>query len=62
MAATTEFISFSLSNQTPQSRAFKEATAAFSEERMDATHELNGPSFAHAILTTTEGVAAMPNE
>jgi nicotinamidase-related amidase len=38
----------------------KDATAAFTEEMMYAAHELNGPTFAHAILTTTELVAALP--
>jgi nicotinamidase-related amidase len=37
----------------------KDATAAFSEEMMYAAHELNGPTFAHAILTTVELVAAL---
>ena len=37
----------------------KDATAAFSKERMHAAHELNGPSFAHAILTTRELVSAL---
>jgi hypothetical protein len=27
---------------------------------MHATHELNGPTFAHAILSTQELVAALP--
>ena len=27
---------------------------------MYAAHELNGPTFAHAILTTAELVAALP--
>jgi nicotinamidase-related amidase len=35
----------------------KDATAAFSQDMMHAAHELNGPSFAHAILTTAELVA-----
>ncbi len=39
----------------------KDATAAFSEEMMYAAHDLNGPTFAHAILTTAELVAALPN-
>ena len=39
----------------------KDATAAFSEEMMYAAHDLNGPTFAHAILTTAEVVAALPN-
>lgn len=38
----------------------KDATAAFSEEMMYAAHELNGPTFAHEILTTAELVAALP--
>jgi nicotinamidase-related amidase len=32
----------------------KDATAAFNEEMMYAAHDLNGPTFAHAILTTAE--------
>jgi len=32
----------------------KDATAAFSADRMHAAHELNGPTFAHAIVTTAE--------
>lgn len=38
----------------------RDATAAFSPDRMRAAHELNGPSFAHAILSTAEVVAALP--
>jgi nicotinamidase-related amidase len=38
----------------------KDATAAFTEEMMYAAHELNGPTFAHAILTTAELVAMLP--
>jgi nicotinamidase-related amidase len=37
----------------------KDATAAFTEEMMYAAHELNGPTYAHAILTTAELVAAL---
>jgi nicotinamidase-related amidase len=37
----------------------RDATAAFSHERMDAAHDLNGPTFAHAILTTPELLAAL---
>jgi len=37
----------------------KDATAAFSREAMHAAHEINGPTFAHAILTTSELVAAL---
>ena len=32
----------------------RDATAAFSVERMHPAHELNGPTFAHDILTTNE--------
>ncbi|HEX4247025.1 MAG TPA: isochorismatase family cysteine hydrolase [Pseudonocardia sp.] len=32
----------------------RDATAALREEMMHAAHELNGPTFAHAILTTKE--------
>jgi len=37
----------------------KDATAAFSHAHMHAAHELNGPTFAHAIITTAELVAAL---
>jgi nicotinamidase-related amidase len=37
----------------------KDATAAFDKDRMRAAHELNGPTFAHAILTADEVVAAL---
>jgi len=30
----------------------KDATAAFEQEGVRAAHEVNGPRFAHAILTT----------
>lgn len=32
----------------------RDATAAFQPEMMHAAHELNGPTYAHAILTTAE--------
>ncbi len=32
----------------------KDTTAAFSREAMREAHELNGPTFAHKILTTAE--------
>ncbi|MFY0732494.1 isochorismatase family cysteine hydrolase [Pseudomonas sp. NFX15] len=32
----------------------RDATAAFSKEMMHAAHELNGPTFAHEILTAAE--------
>jgi nicotinamidase-related amidase len=37
----------------------KDATAAFSREAMHAAHEINGPTFAHAILTTEQLVDAL---
>jgi nicotinamidase-related amidase len=36
----------------------RDATAAFSHEFMHAAHDLNGPTFAHAVLTTPELLAA----
>jgi nicotinamidase-related amidase len=38
----------------------RDATAAFQHELMHAAHALNGPTYAHAILTTGEVVAALP--
>jgi nicotinamidase-related amidase len=32
----------------------KDATAAFTEEAMHSAHEINGPTYAHAIITTDE--------
>jgi nicotinamidase-related amidase len=37
----------------------RDATAAFTQEMMRAAHELNGPTFAHEILTTAELTAAL---
>src|SRR6201996_229088 len=37
----------------------RDATAAFSHDHMHAAHDLNGPTFAHAILTTAELLAAL---
>jgi nicotinamidase-related amidase len=37
----------------------RDATAAYSKEMMHAAHDLNGPSFAHAILKTRELIAAL---
>ncbi|CAG9182916.1 isochorismatase family cysteine hydrolase [Cupriavidus pampae] len=37
----------------------RDATAAFSKEMMHAAHELNGPTFAHAILTAAELTATL---
>jgi nicotinamidase-related amidase len=38
----------------------RDATAAFTKEMMHAAHELNGPTYAHAILYTQELIAALP--
>ena len=37
----------------------RDATAAFTHEMMHAAHELNGPTFAHAIVSTSELVAGL---
>ena len=37
----------------------KDATAAFSHDAMHAAHEINGPTYAHAILETDELIAAL---
>ena len=37
----------------------KDATAAFSPEAMHAAHAINGPTFAHALLTTDELIAQL---
>ena len=36
-----------------------DATAAFSQELMHAAHKLNGPTYAHAIVTTAELISAL---
>ena len=38
----------------------RDATAAYTKEMMHAAHELNGPTYAHAILNTGELIAALP--
>ena len=38
----------------------KDATAAFDHEGIHAAHEVNGPRFADAILTTDELLALLP--
>lgn len=37
----------------------RDATAAFSEEALHAAHEINGPTYAHAIVTTAELLDAL---
>lgn len=37
----------------------RDATAAFSADAMHAAHHINGPTYAHAILTTAELVNAL---
>ncbi|SCG74844.1 cysteine hydrolase [Micromonospora inositola] len=39
----------------------RDATAALNPERMHAAHELNGPTYAHAIVTTKHLVTAFKN-
>jgi hypothetical protein len=36
-----------------------DATAAFSQEMMQAAHKLKGPTHVHEILTTAELIAAL---
>lgn len=38
----------------------RDATAAASAEALHCAHAINGPTYAHAILTTAELVAALP--
>jgi nicotinamidase-related amidase len=38
----------------------KDATAAFDKEGMYAAHEVNGPRFAHAVLSTAELLPRLP--
>lgn len=40
----------------------RDATAAFSAEAMHAAHEINGPTFAHAIATTKELCVALAEQ
>lgn len=40
----------------------RDATAAMSAEAMHAAHEINGPTYAHAILTTAEVVGKLAAE
>ena len=37
----------------------RDATAAMQPDMMHAAHELNGPTFAHAIVTTDELIASL---
>lgn len=37
----------------------RDATAAFSDAHMHAAHALNGPTYAHAVLTTSELLTAL---
>ena len=38
----------------------RDATAAYSHELMHAAHELNGPTYAHAIVDTAALLDALP--
>lgn len=40
----------------------RDATAAFRPEMMHAAHELNGPTFAHSIVTTGELIASLAGQ
>ncbi|ETX12842.1 isochorismatase [Roseivivax halodurans JCM 10272] len=40
----------------------RDATAAFSPDALHAAHEINGPTYAHAILTTAEVVGSLGTE
>ena len=40
----------------------RDATAAFKHEMMHAAHDLNGPTFAHAIVTTDELITTLTQE
>jgi nicotinamidase-related amidase len=40
----------------------KDATAAFNREMMVAAHELNGPTYAHSIVTTSELLPALATQ
>jgi nicotinamidase-related amidase len=40
----------------------RDGTAAFDPELMHAAHQLNGPTYAHAILTTNEVLDLLPKE
>ena len=37
----------------------RDATAALSPDALHAAHEINGPTYAHAILTTEEVVGKL---
>ena len=39
-----------------------DATAAFSQEMMHAAHKLNGPTYAHSILSTAELITALSQQ
>lgn len=39
----------------------KDAIAAFRPEEMQATFELNAPTYAHAILTAEEFISGLPH-
>jgi nicotinamidase-related amidase len=39
----------------------RDATASFDEASMHAAHEINGPRYAHAILSTDELLARLPS-
>ena len=44
----------------PYNDFMKDATTALEKDGMHATHEINGPGFAHAIRTAEELLALLP--
>jgi len=40
----------------------RDATAAASAEAMHGAHDINGPTYAHAVVTTAELIAALPDQ
>ena len=40
----------------------RDATAAFRRELMRAAHDLDGPTFAHAIVTTIQLIELFPHK
>jgi nicotinamidase-related amidase len=59
-AATYEADRTALLIVDPYNDFMKDATAAFDKAGKQAAHEVNGPRFAHAILTTEELLALLP--
>lgn len=54
-----DYVSFDFPSPYQLGTARRDATAAFSQERMHAALAINGPTYAHAILTTEELLAQL---